>query len=78
MRHRVARVDGQVQQHLIDHAGIGVHIRGAQPVDKLHRHVFADDTLQQARETGDGEHHTVELVMHLEPELKVGDDDDDT
>ncbi len=34
--------------------------------------------VDEARETGDGEHHTVELVMHLEPELKVGDDDDDT
>jgi serine phosphatase RsbU (regulator of sigma subunit)/anti-sigma regulatory factor (Ser/Thr protein kinase) len=34
--------------------------------------------VDEARETGDGERHTVELVMHLEPELKVGDDDDDT
>ena len=34
--------------------------------------------VDEARETGDGEHHTVELVMHLEPELKVGGDDDDT
>jgi serine phosphatase RsbU (regulator of sigma subunit)/anti-sigma regulatory factor (Ser/Thr protein kinase) len=34
--------------------------------------------VDEARETGDGEHHTVELVMHLEPEPKEGGDDDDT
>jgi serine phosphatase RsbU (regulator of sigma subunit)/anti-sigma regulatory factor (Ser/Thr protein kinase) len=34
--------------------------------------------VDEARETGDGERHTVELVMHLEPEPKEGGDDDDT
>ncbi|TCO50202.1 serine phosphatase RsbU (regulator of sigma subunit) [Kribbella antiqua] len=34
--------------------------------------------VDEARETGDGERHTVELVMHLEPESKEGGDDDDT
>ncbi|TDO48413.1 serine phosphatase RsbU (regulator of sigma subunit) [Kribbella sp. VKM Ac-2527] len=34
--------------------------------------------VDEARESGDGERHTVELVMHLEPKLKEGDDDDDT
>ncbi|RZT16813.1 serine phosphatase RsbU (regulator of sigma subunit) [Kribbella sp. VKM Ac-2569] len=34
--------------------------------------------VDEARETGDGEHHTVELVMHLEPESTQGADDDDT
>jgi anti-sigma regulatory factor (Ser/Thr protein kinase) len=34
--------------------------------------------VDEARETGDGERHTVELVMHLEPEPTQGADDDDT
>ena len=34
--------------------------------------------VDEARETGDGERHTVELVMHLAPEPKEGGDDDDT
>jgi serine phosphatase RsbU (regulator of sigma subunit)/anti-sigma regulatory factor (Ser/Thr protein kinase) len=34
--------------------------------------------VDEARETGDGERHTVELVMHLEPEPTQGAEDDDT
>ena len=34
--------------------------------------------VDEARETSDGERHTVELVMHLEPVPEEGDGDDDT
>jgi anti-sigma regulatory factor (Ser/Thr protein kinase) len=34
--------------------------------------------VDEARETSAGERHIVELVMHLEPVLEEGDDDDDT
>ena len=53
LRHGVARIDGQVQEHLLDLAGIGLHQPkiGGQIGDKID--VFADKASEHLLEVGD-------------------------
>src|SRR5204862_3629434 len=45
-RHGVARVHGQVHQHLFDHARVAINVRQIGKLDLLEGDIFADEPLQ--------------------------------
>jgi len=65
-RHRVARVDGEVDQHLLELRAVGVHGRKVERRPQGQLDVLADEPPQQAAERAD---HRVEIeprrLQHL-------------
>ena len=52
-RHGITRVDGQVQEHLFDHAGIGANGERLLRVGERHDDVFTEHPVQESRDIRD-------------------------
>ncbi|MEI9962234.1 MAG: hypothetical protein WDM76_14205 [Limisphaerales bacterium] len=58
-RHRITRVDTQIQKHLFHHAGIGIHHRRRMAIVDLQRHVL---TQKPSQHVG----HVADDFIHIE------------
>ena len=56
-RHRIARVDREVQQHLFDHAGVGAHVRRPRRVLELDDHILAKNPVEHSRQVANDDVH---------------------
>ena len=53
LRHRVARIDHQVEDHLLHHARVGLDMRQRRGVMALQVNILADDPVEHLGQVGD-------------------------